>query len=1115
MRPDNEGSEGDYSEGGKMSDNLFCVRYSTRGTAKCKKCKSKIEKNELQMGKLVPFKAKYIHQNYHLQCLFQTFSKARVAKNVISSLDEVDGLDNIKKEDKTMINELIRNFIATQEKSLPKKRRRVAVKPNLPILENPVPQRIKMKCTHRPSMKIMFTNADQMTTTKKNELLQRIEIEKPMIVAISEMKPKIADSTQIDYNIPNYSLHPVNLANSTGRGIAVFTHSSLDKSIIQVKSKVQYEEACLLEVRLRHGDTLLFCCCYRSPTPSTTSESNNENLGKLLKSITTKKYSHVCIVGDLNYKKINWKSWTTTGSENSEEFAFIESVRDCFLHQHVEKPTRRRGDDEPSLLDLVLTNEETQVSNLRHQAPLGKSDHDTIIFDYHCYLDFTKPKEKILYNKGDFEAMRQQLDADGWREDFMAAASRLINTEDSSRVEQCWSLLKAKLTELRNQFIPKTTVSNMPSWREKGSFPIDKSTREAIKEKNRKHRAWISSISKEGRDKARLEYAKYRNKVKGMLRKAKRTFEKGISMQCKTNPKSFWAYARSKMKTKSGIAPLLSNPKDPESLRFDDQDKANILQDQFTSVFTRETISNIPDLPKRTTSIIGNIRVAEEMVLKLLQHLNISKSVGPDGMHPKILKELAVFIAGPLTQLFNMTLNDNVLPKDWKKAYVSPIFKKGARNIAVNYRPISLTSIICKIMEKVIRESLMDHLIKGKLLSRKQHGFINGRSTLTQLLSFLDACSKSIVEGNVVDVVYLDFWKAFDTVPHQRLLRKLEAYGITGNILKWIEAFLVGRSQEVVVNGVKSKLSPVLSGIPQGSVLGPLLFVVYINDILDDIKSNGLMFADDTKLFRAITSKEDAENLQQDLESLEKWSAKWSLEFNAEKCHILTLGKFENIRYTHRYKINGNELEHVYTEKDLGVTIDENLSFEDHISTKVRVANAIVGQIRSSFTFLDGPTFKRLYTAFVRPHLEYGQSAWSPHLLKYVNMLENVQIRATKLVDGFGSLDYEERLRKLDLPTLKYRRRRGDMINIFKHFNTYDQDALSNSFIPRQRTTRTHKLQMLEKVPKDGCRGLQSNGFYHRTPKLWNSLPKKVAEAKSINAFKNALDEYWKEDLYV
>ena len=188
----------------------------------------------------------------------------------------------------------------------------------------------------------------------------------------------------------------------------------------------------------------------------------------------------------------------------------------------------------------------------------------------------------------------------------------------------------------------------------------------------------------------------------------------------------------------------------------------------------------------------------------------------------------------------------------------------------------------------------------------------------------------------------------------------------------------------------------------------------------------GLMFADDTKIFRLISSKEDSEKLQNDIKTLEKWSSIWELEFNLENCHVLTLGKFENIRHTHRYKICEKEMEHVYTEKDLGVTVDENLSFEEHITNKIRVANTIVGQIRSSFTFLDGQTFKRLYTSLVRPHIEYAQAVWSPHQEKFIKMLENVQIRATKLVDGIGDLDYIERLKKLDLPSLKYRRRRGD-----------------------------------------------------------------------------------------
>ena len=278
----------------------------------------------------------------------------------------------------------------------------------------------------------------------------------------------------------------------------------------------------------------------------------------------------------------------------------------------------------------------------------------------------------------------------------------------------------------------------------------------------------------------------------------------------------------------------------------------------------------------------------------------------------------------------------------------------------------------------------MRHVTINKLLSSKQFGFISGRSTITQLLKYLDECIDKIVNGNVVDTIYLDFAKAFDTVPHRRLMHKLAAYGIKGNIQRWISAFLNDRSQTVVVSGGESKSAAVLSGIPQGSVLGPLLFVIYINDLPEYVDSDVFLFADDTKVLRQVSSEDDAITLQRDLDSLERWSNDWLLKFNADKCHVLTLGKFENIMYTHRYQICGNELDHVFEEKDLGVTIDFELKFEHHITQQINKANAIMGIIRRSFSFLDGKLFKKLYITFVRPHLEYAQAVWAPYLAKYL-----------------------------------------------------------------------------------------------------------------------------------
>ena len=547
-------------------------------------------------------------------------------------------------------------------------------------------------------------------------------------------------------------------------------------------------------------------------------------------------------------------------------------------------------------------------------------------------------------------------------------------------------------------------------------------------------------------------------------------------------------------------------------MKFDDAEKANILLKQFSSVFTREPSGEIPRIENRTATSISDLRITEEMVLKVIRLLNINKSYGPDMLHPRLLVELAELISSPVATLFNTTLKSGVLPNDWKQALITPIYKKGSRHLPENYRPISLTAILCKIMEKFVRDQLVAHLREQNLLSTKQYGFITGRSTTTQLLYYLDECVNKTVDGGVVDAIYLDFSKAFDTVPHRRLLGKLEAYGIHGNLLIWIRGFLDRRTQEVVVNGAKSATAPVLSGIPQGTVLGPVLFVIYINDLLDNISSSGLMFADDTKLFRQIRSREDALLLQSDIAKLEEWSNTWQLHFNADKCHVLTLGRFENIRHAHRYTICYNEMDHVFNEKDLGVTIDAELKFEEHISRKVRIANAIVGQIRRSFSYLDCDTFRRIYTAFVRPHLEYGQAVWSPHLLRNINMLENVQVRATKLVDGLSHMEYSDRLKRLNLPTLAFRRRRGDMIEMYKHFNTYDKSTISSTFHPRERLSRQHNFQLRPPKSKDGTRGLQTNSFYHRVATTWNNLPNEVVESENVNTFKNSLDKFWQDD---
>ena len=1059
----------------------------------------------MRIGKSAWFKAKSIYHYFHVKCAFESFEKARSVANTISCMDDISGFELIKDEDRIFILKLMDEMIAKRTQlaveSQPKKVHTQKKK----ILPPPKVRTAKLTPSGLPAMNILFTNADQLNQGKMSELQQRITTYKPMIIAISEVKPKIISKkiTLQDFQIPGYTLHPTNLENGTGRGIAVYTHESINRSVIQIQVDSKFEEACLLEIRLRGGDILLFGCIYRSPTTTGNSDQNNENLNDLLKAITRKNYSHRCIVGDFNYRNINWNNWTTTHGAESKEAKFIETVRDCYLHQHINESTRIRGNDDPSTIDLVFTEEESQIADIVHQAPLGKSDHSVISLNFQCYLDYSKPKKRYLYHKADWKGMREELEKDKWAENFVS----LLQGETS---EDAWVPIKSKLEYLKEKYVPTSTTKGKPTWTEKGTVPINEKLREAIRKKHAEHRHWIAKKKRGNAEAARLSYTRARNKVSQMMRKATRSFEKSVACSAKSNPKSFYSYVRRKMKTKTGVAPLLEDVADKSSLKFGDDEKACILQKKFTSLFTKEPPGDVPSLAKVTESLLFNIIITEKMVEEEVKKLKITKSPGPDDIHPLMLIQLVSYLKQPLAFLFNRTLKTGTIPEDWKKGKISSIFKKGAKNRAENYRPIGLTSIVCKLMEKFIKQAIQDYLLENNLLSTKQHGFISGRSTVTQLLRYLDECIEQISDGSVVDAIYLDFSKAFDTVPHRRLMSKLESYGITGEVKKWVESFLTGRSQTVKVNNDESPPAPVISGIPQGSVLGPLLFVIYINDLPDTVNSFVYLLADDTKLMRKIKSEEDAKALQRDLDELEAWSNKWLLRFNPDKCHVLTIGKFENIRYTERYRLYGNELEHVFEEKDLGVHIDSELKFDEHVSIKVNKANAMVGLIRRSFSFLDGELFKTLFTSFVRPHLEYAQAVWHPHLLKHKRIIENVQIRATKLVDGLKDLPYEERLLKLGLPTLEFRRERGDMIEVYNHIHRYDRKVISPNFRQQFRPSRKHEFQLVENRPTDGERGRQFNSFYFRINRRWNNLPSKVVRAETVNAFKNQLDKEWK-----
>ena len=385
--------------------------------------------------------------------------------------------------------------------------------------------------------------------------------------------------------------------------------------------------------------------------------------------------------------------------------------------------------------------------------------------------------------------------------------------------------------------------------------------------------------------KHRARFKKLQNQTRDALRKAHWSHVNGILQEGldKGDNKSFWKYVKAQKQDSQGVAPLRQDG----SLHSDAKSKAKVLSDQFASVFTRDT-PETADIKLEGPSYepIPDLTITVEGVQKLLAGLNPSKASGPDEIPARILKMLHLELAPILTSIFSQSISTGEIPEDWAAAWITPVFKKGPRSDPANYRPVSLTCISCKLLEHILCTHIRSHLDRHNILTPCNHGFRSRHSCETQLLLTTHDIINRRETSKQVDVAILDLSKAFDTVPHKRLLNKLTLYGINGNIHRWISSFLTHRRQQVVIDGAQSSEEPVLSGVPQGTVLGPLLFLLHLNDLPSVLDPGTVcrLFADDCLLYRNIRSIADQLQLQQDLLNLEKWAANWGMKFNAKKC---------------------------------------------------------------------------------------------------------------------------------------------------------------------------------------------------------------------------------------
>ena len=877
-----------------------------------------------------------------------------------------------------------------------------------------------------------------------------------------------------------YSLYRRDRAGDAYGGICVFAKKEL-YSRRRNDLEMADVECIWLEIHNRNRKVLIGTF-YRPPnsTPATLTSIEN-SIGLAFDT----DIENILITGDFNLDMLKQTSKRKV-NDICQQFN---------LKQLINEPTHYT-ESSSSIIDLFLTTKKDTIllsgvgepfleQNIRYHCPIY------CVFNTNKTVTSSYERHIWLYDRGDYEAFSNDIRQTNWDD---------IKSNDIDKYAQDLTnhIIKLAKKHIPNKLI-KTRQSD-PPW-------LCNNIKKLMRKRKRlydKYKRTKSSTDFES-------YKQTRNKVTAAIRMAKVLETDKLAQKLRNdniNSKDWWKTLKHFIKPgQTSAIPPLNND---DVIYSDPNDKANIFNTFFTEqTILDETNASLPSVIPIPASTLSSVSTTPFEVESIFKSLKTGKAAGPDCINNRLLKEAATALSFPVCDLFNFSLAQGKVPTLWKQANVTPIHKKNDPSNFSNYRPISLLSTIGKSLEKIIHKHVFNFLQANSLLTNLQSGFVPADSTVNQLVDIYNTFCKALDEGKEVRAIFCDVSKAFDRVWHQGLLFKLKSIGVTDSLIDWFEDYLSNRKQRVVLPGATSRWTSIKAGVPQGSILGPLLFLVYINDIVDDIDSSIRLFADDTSLYIIVDNPiEAAIQLNADLEKVHQWASKWLVTFNPAKTESLLFTRKQNRPYHPPVSMNHNVITEVTDHKHLGLTFTSDCTWHEHLDSVKQKAWFRINIMRKLKFTLDRLSLQTIYFSFVRPLLEYADVVWDNCTQNEVSELEKIQNEAARIVTGATKLvSLNSLIAETGWETLAKRRKKHKLQLFYKMQNNLSPDYLSSLVPPTVGSTSAYHLRNASDIHLIHANTqLYFNSFLPSVTREWNELPQDVRDSNSLGTFRCKLN---------